>query len=107
MKRMILFIIVVILALSFVSCDAPAASETSKVIIDVREIPSHSEVVTEYEYKWSWWHGEFKYVPNTHTVVKPTEYEALYKIYRYDGTSTTIWEPIDEDTYMQYAKKGE
>ena len=104
MKRILLAILILSI-LFFTACsDIPTASPQQKELLEVREVPAHMEIITEYEYKWSWWHGDFKYLPNTYSVSYPTTYEGLYRIYHYDGTHFTQWDTISKEIYESFKK---
>lgn len=85
-KRILLFLIIVAAALSFTAC-GDSAEIASKTPLDVRYTPQHQEFVTDYEYKYNWWTGDFELVPNMHTETIPDKYEVLYHIEYTDGST--------------------
>ncbi len=104
MKKIIVLIVCLFIALSVISCEGK--KEVNKVAIDYRYTPSRTEIVTDYQYAYSWWHGDFKLVPNTHSKTIPEKYEVLYFITYNDGTKAEQWQAVDYTTYTKL-KGGE
>lgn len=97
-KRILLFLIIVAAALSFTAC-GDSAEIVSKTPLDVRYTPQHQEFVTDYEYKYNWWTGDFELVPNMHTETIPDKYEVLYHIEYTDGKTADKWESVNKAEY--------
>ena len=104
MRRIISFILCMIIVVSLCSCALP--QEIKRTAIDCRYTEQHTELVTEYEHVFSWWKGDFVLVPNTHTKVVPDKYELLYMIEYDDGTSCEKWEEVSQSEYIAF-KGGE
>ena len=101
MKKAVLTIMIIALII-FSSACAGGRNEIGREPIDCRYTEPYSEVVTDYEYKYSILHGEFKYVPNTHSITHPGKYEILYLIKYDNNTALKQWEEVDRSTYEAY-----
>lgn len=95
-KLLVMFIILVAIAVLLCGCEKEIAS---KEAINTRFTPAHSEVETDYTYKYSWLQENFVLVPNVHTVTYPDKYEVEYLVTYIDGTTATKWEEVTESEY--------
>ena len=102
MKKIISLIIAAIFLITLAACEKKV--EASRDVIDYRYTPAHEEVVTEYEYKYDGWKGEFRLMPNTHTKKYNESYELLYKITYTDGSSKEEWQEVTEKEYSEFKK---
>jgi len=102
MKKIISLIIAAIFLIALVACEKKI--EVSRDVIDCRYTPAHEEVVTEYEYKYDGWKGEYRLMPNTHTKKYNEKYELLYKITYDDGSSEKNWQEVTEKEYSEFKK---
>lgn len=66
---------------------------------DTKFTPSYESIETDYEYKWSWWDGDFKLMPNVHTVVYPDKYEVEYIVYYDNGNNIHEWRTVSKEEY--------
>ena len=102
MKKIISLIIAAIFLITLVACEKKL--EASRDVIDCCYTPAHEEVVTEYEYKYDAWKGEYRLMPNTHTKKYNEKYELLYKITYDDGSSEEKWQEVTEKEYSEFKK---
>lgn len=97
MKRVIVCTILCMLLL------CGCRNEVERKIIDSRYTPSYQGIETTYEHKYSFeGEGDWKLMPNTHTVMYPEKYELQYRIYYDDGTTETEWVQVAKDEYEAY-----
>lgn len=97
-KRIIPFLIILFALLSFTGCTY-SIEITGKTPTGARYTPQHQEMVTDYEYKFNWWTGEFELLPNIHTETYSEKYEILYHIEYSDGTTNDCWEEVTKFEY--------
>ena len=102
-KRLIVLIVLVAAVLSLAACDNREI--TQKTIVDAKYTPQTQEIVTDYEYKYSWIHGDFVLVPNTHTIESPEKYEIKYFVEYDDGGNEYIWENVSKEEYEKALAK--
>ena len=100
MKKIMLLMVILVLSICFVGCESKTA--VSSKAIDCRYTEAYTEIVTEYEHKYSWIKGDFVLVPNTHSEHRPAKYEILYLISYDDGTTDEQWKEVDKATYMSF-----
>lgn len=77
LKTIALCLLCVIVAVCFTACDDPVVVD--KVIEDARYTPQTQETVTDYEYKYNFWTGDFVLVPNVHTETVPEKMDINIK----------------------------
>lgn len=102
--RFITIILLIAFILTFLFCSVGCAEVVSETPIDTDFIAAHDEVVTDYEYKYNAWKGEFVLVPVIKTVYKEDCYKVQYKITYSDGNSYTVWREVDRQTYEEALK---
>lgn len=95
MKKLFLFLMIVVLLLTVAGC----AEEVSRKPIDVRFTPAHEGVETNYVHKYSWYVGDFVMVPEIETVHYAEEYSICYEITYDDGSTRQQWQDC---TYAEY-----
>lgn len=61
--------------------------------------PQTQETVTDYEYKYNFWTGDFVLVPNIHTETVPEKYEVLYFVTYDNGDTSHCWEAVNKAEY--------
>ena len=83
--------------LLFAACDDKEIAD--KTPTDLRYTPAHQEMVTDYEYKYNVWQGEFVLVPNVRTEYVPDKYEVYYLITYVDGDTAERWETVGKAEY--------
>ena len=97
LKTIALCLLCVIVAVCFTACDDPVVVD--KVIEDARYTPQTQETVTDYEYKYNFWTGDFVLVPNVHTETVPEKYEVLYFVTYDNGDTSHSWEAVNKAEY--------
>lgn len=105
MKKMIKNLMILSLMVVLCACGSLTKSEVKKTAIDSRYKAAYTEVVTDYQHKYSWYHGDFKLVPNVHSVTHPESYEILYLIEYDDGTTEEQWREVEYPTYSAFIEK--
>lgn len=98
MKKRVFLLVTIIICIAVILCGCEK-DIVSKEAINTRFTAAHSEVVTDYQHKYSWWQGDFVLVPNVHTVTYPDKYEVEYIVTYADGTTSTVWEEVTEAEY--------
>lgn len=102
MKKVLSLICAVIITVLIVVFFAACTEEKeiiNKTPIDCRYTPASQELVTDYEYKYNWWTGDFELVPNIHTETLPERYEVYYKITYIDGEINYCWKEVSKNEY--------
>lgn len=77
----------------------------SERAINTDYITAYDAMETVYEYKWDWWHGDFKYLPVYKMVHHNAVYKVQYEITYSDGSSETYWKEVDKTTYEDALKE--
>lgn len=95
--KRITLLLIVSTALFFTACESRKVA--SKTPTDARYTPARQEMVTDYEYKYNWWTGDFELVPNIHTQTLPEKYEVYYHIEYTNGDSADSWETVTKSEY--------
>ena len=103
MKRIIALIIVILLLLTACS----SKTEVSRELLDHDYTPAFEAVETEYVYQWDCFNGEYRFLPDTHTVRHEAKYQLLYRVVYEDGSQDTIWEEVNEREYDNAVKELE
>lgn len=98
MKKILSIIMPV--AMMLTGC-SPTAEVTSSEVIDTRYTAGHSEVVTEYEYKFDPLRLDLVYVPDTHSVWIDDKYEICVRYTLSDGTTEEQWEETTKEDYIK------
>ncbi|MBQ9975851.1 MAG: hypothetical protein IJP16_05010 [Clostridia bacterium] len=104
MKKTLSFVMFIIFCtiLLMLLCSCKLPEEVERTAIDCRYTEAHTEVVTDYKHKYSWYHGDFMLVPDTHTEYRPEKYEILYLVKYDDGSSREEWKQVDRNTYLSF-----
>lgn len=71
----------------------------SEKVIDVEYVAAYDAMETVYNYKYDWWNGEFKYLPELKMVHHDDVYKVQYEIVYSDGTTSTRWETVTKEEY--------
>lgn len=113
MKKIVIAVLTVVLlaiivAVVSTSCSKEEKFEISRQVINCEYIDGHSEIKTEYHYKFDILGKEsFKLLPDTHSVYIEPEYKLEYLITYNDGTTKTEWVTVTENEYMKAVEKNE
>lgn len=81
------------------------ASETKRTPIDCRYTAAYSAVETVYEYKYDYWNGEWRYLPEVKTVQHPESWEILYDVEYDDGSSQKQWVAVSQTDYELFREE--
>ena len=91
-------IIVCIMMLALIGCDASVVSETP---VDTKYIAAYDAMETVYEYKFDWAHGDYKLLPYLKQVHHDEEYKVQYKKVYSNGDEYLEWKTVDKQTYEE------
>ncbi len=94
-KKLSVGIVSVLLCLVLSGC----MEVESEKPIAVQFIPAHSEVDTNYGYRYDLWSGDFKMMPKIETVWCEDAYKVQYEITYANGSNYTVWRTVDKATY--------
>lgn len=97
-------IIFVALCLVMVTMLCGCAEAISEEPINVDFIEAYSAVETKYEYKYDWYHGDYRMVPVIKTVYHPDEYRVQYRVTYDNGSTATVWRTVDRQIYEDALK---
>lgn len=104
MKKLIAFILAfMLIVVPLCGCDSLA--ETGREAVEVRYTPAVDKVETNYVYKYDWFSGKYRLMPDTGTVHHDEEYEVRYKITYKDGSTSSEWQTVDKETYEKARDK--
>lgn len=92
---------IIIMLSSILMAGCSTAELTGSEIIDTRYTAGHSEVVTEYEYKFDPLRLDLVYVPDTHSVWIDDKYEICVRYTFSDGTTEEQWEETTKEDYIK------
>ena len=104
MKKIIAAILILALILL---CACTSREEISRTLIDYDFTPAHTEIRTDYDYRYNALAGEWQLVPDTYSVFCDDKYELLYRVGYDDGVSAEIWEEVTEREYNNAVKELE
>ena len=105
MKKISILLCVVLIFALLTGCNVVVSEKP----IDAQYIAPYDAVETEYNYKYDWWNGEFKYLPETKTVHHAAEYKVQYERVWENGYTETYWAVVSKAEYeniLQQIKKG-
>ena len=97
MKR--IFIIIVAIAITILLVGCGLAQEVSRVPVDCRYTPGHTEIVTETKYEYNLLKGEFQLVPYTKSKWVDDAYQVKSRITYDDGTTRYQWKSVGKADY--------
>lgn len=89
---------------------ASCAEKISETPVDVEYIASYDAMETVYEYKYDWWNGEWRLLPNYKMVHHEEVYKVHYKVVYSNGDVLLEWKTVDKQTYeeaMRYIEANE
>ena len=95
MKKIATLLLTLAMLFCFVGCNEIVSEKP----IDVEFNFSYDAMETEYVYKYDWWNGEFKYLPEVKMVHHDAEYKVLYERVWENGYTDTIWVTVSKAEY--------
>ena len=104
MKKLIALIAAVLILLALL-CGCHGKEMRSEPI-DCRYTAAYNDVETTYDYKYDIVAGDFRLMPDTHTVHHDEQYEILYRITYEDGTTGESWLTVSRQTYQSFEKEN-
>lgn len=107
MKKIAILLTLALFAVLFTGC----VESISEKPIDVEYIAAYDAMETVYSYKYDWYHGDFKYLPELKMVHHDEAYKVQYERLWSDGTTDTCWVEVSKTEYenalRQIEKGGE
>lgn len=101
MKKISIIICVILVAMLFAGC----VEIVSEKPIDAEYIAAYDTMETVYGYKYDWWNGELKYLPELKMVHHDEEYKVQYERVWSDGTLDTYWLTVNKTEYENTLQK--
>lgn len=105
MKKTIILICIVLIAVLLVGCEAREIVSTKP--INTEYIAAYDAMETDYVYKYDFWNGEFKYLPEVKMVHHPEEWRVQYERVWSDGTKDTCWKTVSKSEYEKVLQEIE
>lgn len=102
MKKIMFLICITLIALSFIGCEI-----VSEKPINTEYIAAYDAMETVYGYKYDWWNGELKYLPEYKMVHHEEEYRVQYERVWSDGSTETYWSTVSKEEYESALKEIE
>lgn len=85
-------------------CSVGCSEVVSKTPIDTEFIAAYDAMETVYEYKYDWYHCDFKLLPVIKQVHHNAVYRVQYQLTYSNGESYAKWEEVDKTTYEKAVK---
>jgi hypothetical protein len=105
MKRILIWIVLALFIVFLVGC----AEIVSEKPIDTEYIAAYDAMETVYGYKYDWFHGDFKYLPEIKQVHHEEEYKVQYERVWSDGSTDIYWLTVSKEEYenaLRQIKEG-
>ena len=100
MRKIVILACIIMLVLLCTGCNDVVSEEP----IDVEYIAAYDAQEMTYGYKYDWWHGDFKYLPEYKKVHHDEEYKVQYEQVWSDGSTTTYWKTVSKSEYEDALK---
>lgn len=101
MKKIITILILISICLSLAGC----VEVVSEKPIDAEYVAPYDAMETVYTYKYDWWHGDLKYLPELKMVHHEEEYKVQYEQVWSDNSIETYWKSVSKEEYEDALKK--
>jgi hypothetical protein len=95
MKKILVLLCLVLTLVVFVGC----YEVVSEKPIDARYTAAYSAMETVYGYKYDWWNGDWKYLPELKMVHHDEKYEVQYEVAYSDGSVVKEWRTVGKEEY--------
>lgn len=118
MSRVIIAVISIIIlicgvAVCFEGCVATVTKEETEISlvelerepVAVRYEPPHYNAVTEYEYQWDWWNGDYKLLPVIKNEYVEEKFFVQYAITYTDGSTEYVWNDVPRAIYYEIMRE--
>lgn len=99
MKRFFSVICILLIALIIAVIVAGCTEVVSEKPIDTKYTAAYDAMETVYSYKYDWWHGDFKYLPELKMVHHDEKYEVQYEIVYANGSTQNEWRTVSKAEY--------
>lgn len=103
LNRILACIMICVMMFVLIGC----AEKISETPVDTEYTPAYDAMETVYEYKWDWWHGEYRLLPNYKMVHHEEAYKVQYKIVYSNGDEYLEWRTVDKQTYEEALREIE
>ena len=107
--------IVAIIAFSMLitGCQITAENEETSITLEVvdkepvaaKYEPPHYNAVTEYEYQWDWWNGDYKLLPVIKNEYVEEKFFVQYAITYTDGSTEYVWNDVPRAIYYEIMRE--
>ena len=99
-------IIALLLILALVTlCACKGKEEVSRELLEHDFTPAYEGIETEYVYQFDYLVGEFRLMPDIHTVRHKAKYQLMYRITYDDNSHEDIWEEVSQKEYDNAVKE--
>ena len=89
----------------FILLTSCTASEIKRDVMNVKYTASYTIIETNFLYEVDVNSGNLTLLPYKSEQLVDEKYEVEYKITYEDGTTNTVWETVDKDTYTKEKQK--
>lgn len=109
MRKFLSLVIILAMLFCFASCEEVFPEVVSEKPINTEYVAAYDAMETQYSYKFDWWHGDFKYLPEMKMVHHNAVYKVQYEVVYSDGSTDLCWRTVSKDEYTKVNEqiKGE
>ncbi len=101
-KKVIAFLLLISFFSIFTGC---GSQEVSREAVSTRYTARYTKTETEYRYVYNLASGDFRLMPYINTSFEDEKYEVQYKITYEDGSTSTVWQKVDKNTFIHERDK--
>lgn len=109
----VIIIVIVCVGVCLQGCAPLTDYEETKITLEVidkepvaiRYEPPHYNAVTEYEYQWDWWNGDYKLLPVVKNEYVEEKFFVQYEITYTDGSMEYIWNDVPQAIYYEIMRE--
>lgn len=95
MKKILITLCLVLTIVTLFGC----AEVVSEKPIDTRYTAAYDAMETVYSYKYDWWHGDWRLLPEMKMVHHDEIYEVQYEIAYSNGNTRNEWRTVNKAEY--------
>ena len=108
------FIVAIIAFSMFMTgCQITAENEETSITLEVvdkepvaaKYEPPHYNAITEYEYQWDWWNGDYKLLPVIKNEYVEEKFFVQYAITYTDGSTEYVWNDVPQAIYYEIMRE--
>ena len=114
LAAVVVFIVAIIaFSMLITGCQITAENEETSITLEVvdkepvaaKYEPPHYNAVTEYEYQWDWWNGDYKLLPVIKNEYVEEKFFVQYAITYIDGSTEYIWNDVPRAIYYEIMRE--